>query len=104
MSLEVSIESHSAVFVARPEHGRPVTFVVEQRDVNVANTTRSYYWAKRIASRYVVGLKGSTGNGFSHHVSFDEACKRALSRARRYDKAYSVPRSVPATSREMRVA
>jgi hypothetical protein len=99
MSIDVTIESDRATFAARPPHGRPVTFVVEQRDVNVANPTRSYYWSKRIAPRFVVGLKGGNGNGFSHHTSFEEACKRALSRARRYDKAYSQPRGVIAASR-----
>jgi len=94
MSIEVTIDSDAAVLVARPPYGKPVTFVVEQRDVNVARPVRSYYLNKRIAPRFVVGLKGGNGDGFSHHTSFEEACKRAISRARRYDRAYSVPRGV----------
>lgn len=97
MSLDVSIDSDGATFAARPAYGKPVTFVVESREINVSRS--GYWYAKRVAPRFVVALKGSSGDGFSHHTSFDEACKRALSRARRYEKAYSQPRGVVAAER-----
>ena len=80
--------------MTQPEHGRPVTFVVTSRQVNVARAA----WGKRYETRYVVGLKGSGGNGFSHHTSFEVAVRHALARARRYELAYSRPRGLAATS------
>lgn len=91
MSIEVTYGEDSAEFVTRPEFGRPVTFVVTSRAINVAKATGSYVMPRR-ADRFVVGLKGSNGDGFSHHTTFDAACRSALHRARRYEKAYSVPR------------
>lgn len=95
MSISVDIGLREASFAVRPTHGKPVTFMVSERDINVARP-QTYYTAKRVAPRFVVHLKGSTGDGFSHHTSFEQACARALSRARRYDKAYSVERRVAA--------
>lgn len=89
------IDTHEATFATQPEHGRPVTFVVTSRTINVA---RYSAWGKRYETRYVVGLKGSDGNGFSHHTSFEVAVRNALSRAHRYVKAYSRPRGQAAAS------
>jgi hypothetical protein len=93
MSIEVMIDSDAAVLVARPPYGKPVTFVVEEREIDVARNTGSWY-QRRTARRFVVGLKGGTRTGFSHHTSFELAVTRAMSRARRYDRAYSVPRGM----------
>lgn len=87
----------TATIAVRPEYGHPVTFVIVDRTVNVARPTGSYVVPRR-ASRFVVALKGSTGAGFSAHTSFDAACKSALHRARRYDRAYSVPRGLAVAS------
>ncbi|HJR88951.1 MAG TPA: hypothetical protein VJ782_02195 [Aeromicrobium sp.] len=95
MSIDVVIEQDAATFAVRPPFGKPVTFVVTEKNVNVSRQTGSFV-ARREAPRFVVGLKGSHGNGFSHHTTFEAACSRALSRARRYDRAYSVPRRVAA--------
>ena len=95
MSIEAVIESDAATYAVRPEHGKPVTFVVAVRAVNVTRA-RWGYAPRRMADRFVVGLKGSDGPGFASHTSFEAACRSALSRARRYDRAYSVPRGVAA--------
>lgn len=93
MSLTVDIDLEHATFIAAPEFGRTITFEVRWREINVspANT----WGAKRIAGRWVVGLKGGNGHGFAQFTSFEKACRSALFRARRYDRAYSVPRCVP---------
>lgn len=96
MSFEARIDEHSAHIETRPEFGKPVTFVV-QRKVTEIGRGRGY-WSPRTDERYVVGLKGSSGSGFSQHKSFDTACRAALSRARRYHEAYSVPRGLRAVS------
>lgn len=92
-SIAVTYESESATFATRPPHGRPVTFVVIPREVNVTQS-RSSWSTARMATRYVVSLKGSTGSGFSHHTTYEAACKSALIRASRYVRAYSVPRGI----------
>jgi len=89
--MNVVVGEESATFRAEPEHGRPVTFCVSWRKVDVSNAKS---WRKKCNWRYVVHLIGSAGGGFSHHTSFEAACRSALSRARRYEKAYSRPRGV----------
>lgn len=96
--MNVTIETAHATFRAEPEHGRPVTFEVRLRSVNVAST--SGWYSRNMQTRYVVGLKGSDGQGFCQFASFEKACASALSRARRYEKAYSKPRGIAATSRQ----
>jgi hypothetical protein len=93
--MRVEYNEDSAEFATEPEHGKPVTFVVTSRRINVAKANGSY-WSKRYAGRFVVGLKGSAGDGFSHHSTFEAACKSALYRARRYERAYSTPRGLAA--------
>lgn len=90
--MNVTIETAHATFRAEPEYGRPVTFEVRLRSVNVS---QSRGWgSKNMQQRYVVGLLGSDGAGFAHFMSFEKACQSALSRASRYEKAYSRPRGV----------
>jgi hypothetical protein len=91
--MNVVIETAHATFRAEPEYGRPVTFEVRVRTVNVSQHSG---WSRNMQSRYVVGLKGSDGAGFAHFMSFEKACQSALSRARRYEKAYSRPRGLQA--------
>lgn len=93
--IEATITEDGAVYAVRPDHGKPVTFVVTLRNIDVSNRNGSY-WSKRFADRFVVGLKGSTGHGFSHHTTLEAACRSAHYRARRYERAYSVPRGVAA--------
>lgn len=88
--IAVEFEEKRAEAVVSPTFGRRVVFVVEWRQLDVGVSHR------RLSYRYVVGLKGSTGQGFSHHTRFDDACSRLLSRARRYDRAYSKPRGLAA--------
>ncbi|HKY58338.1 MAG TPA: hypothetical protein VJL80_09895 [Aeromicrobium sp.] len=95
MNIDVTINENTAEYVVRPTHGRPVTFVVEFRTAIISGA-RSVYRRSQSGNRYVVGLKGSTGAGFSTHTSFEAACRSALSRARKYAKAYSIPRGVAA--------
>lgn len=90
-ALEVSYEEDGATFVARPTYGKPVVFEVARRRAPVGKPS----WGRQsVEIRYVVQLRGSSGAGFSTHISYDAACKSALSRARRYEKAYSVPRGL----------
>ncbi len=89
MSIEVTYEEDRATFATRPEYGKPVTFEVRFRSAVVG---RSGWGGARKAGRYVVGLKGSDGNGFAHFTTFEAACRSALSRARRYERAFSKPR------------
>jgi hypothetical protein len=90
MSLDVTFEADIAHFAARPEHGKPVVFEVRFREIAVGND--SGWGRRRKAGRYVVGLKGSDGAGFANFTTFEAACRSALSRARRYERAYSKPR------------
>lgn len=94
MSLHFEVDGERATIQTRPEYGRPVTFEVRRRKVKVGGG--GYWTPPRAEQRYVVGLKGSDGDGFSTHLSFETACSRALSRARRYEQAYSKPRGVMA--------
>ena len=80
--------SREAGAIVSAEFGKGVVFVVEWRLCDVGARHRRMEW------RYVLGLKGSTGQGFSHYMSFDRACSALLSRARRYDRAYSKPRGL----------
>ena len=90
--MNATIETAYATFRAEPEHHRPVTFEVRLQRVDVS---RDRAWrVKNLQERYVVGLKGSAGSGFAHFVSFEKACQAALSRARRFEKAYSKPRGL----------
>lgn len=89
--MNVVIETAYATFRAEPQYGRPVTFEVREREVDVASRNS---WRKNVQTRYVVGLKGSDGGGFAHFISFEKACASALSRCRRFEKAYSEPRGV----------
>lgn len=91
--MNVVIEKTEATFRAEPEYGRPVTFEVRSRLVDVSRTG----WRRNMQERYVVGLKGSDGQGFAQFVSFERACSAALSRARRYERAYSRPRGIQRT-------
>jgi hypothetical protein len=88
VSIEVEINESDATFIVDPEHGHRVVFEVRWRRPKGAAT-----------ERFVVGLKGSDGEGFSAHVLFDRACRSALWRARRYQKAFSKPREIPARMR-----
>lgn len=90
--IDVVINETDALFVADPEHGNRVVFEVCQRQIQTSQSQ----WSHRVAERFVVQLKGSTGNGFGQFVSFEKACRSALWRARRYERAYSVPRSARA--------
>jgi hypothetical protein len=77
MSLDVSIQpDDSATLTVRSPLGQRVTFDVRQRRIRGAGT-----------ERFIVGLKGSDGAGFSQHNTFDTAFRAALSRARRYDRS-----------------
>lgn len=98
--MNVVIETAHATFRAEPEHGRPVTFEVRLRTVDVSSD-RNYWRSKNMQARYVVGLLGSDGAGFAQFASFEKACSAALSRARRYEKAYSVQRGVIVRRREV---
>lgn len=93
MSMDVEIETAHALLAVRPPHGRPVTFEVRLRSVKIGASS----WSRSRADRYVVGLKGSDGDGFSTHVSFEAACRAALRRARTYHAAYERPRGVAAS-------
>lgn len=90
--ITVSYSDRSAEFVVEPEHGRRVVFTVEERTIDLRDVHGG--WGHRPVRRFVVGLKGSRGVGFSHHMTFELACHRALVRANRYDKAYAVPRGL----------
>lgn len=85
MTLDVSIgPDDSATFTVSSPLGQRVTFDVRYRSVQVG---RGGWAGKSYGTRYVVGLKGSDGQGFSAHNDFEVACRAALSRARRYEKA-----------------
>jgi hypothetical protein len=86
-SIETRYEEDEARIRVVPEHGKAITFVVDRRRAPV---TRSL----ACETRYVVGLRGSGGNGFSTHTSYEAACRSALSRATRYGKAYAKARGV----------
>lgn len=92
MSLEVEINEQHATYAVDPEHGARVVFEVRYREVNISRSR----W-RNLKDRYVVGLKGSDGDGFAHFTSFEKACRSALYRARRYEKAYSKPRGTRQT-------
>lgn len=91
--IDVQIETAHAVAIVTPPHGRPVTFEVRLRDLSWRGRDG---WTRHAKSAYVVGLKGSDGSGFGHHYKFERAVASMLYRARRYEKAYSVPRGVAA--------
>ena len=101
--MNVNIETAYATFRAEPEHGRPVTFEVRLRTVNVSSD-RSYWRSRNMRDRYVVGLKGSDGAGFCQFTSFEKACASALSRANRYERAYSKSRGIAARARTVGAA
>lgn len=94
--MNVVIDQDVATFRAEPEYGRPVTFEVRHREVDV----RRGGWGRNMQPRFVVALLGSDGQGFAHFVSFEKACASALSRATRYERAYSKPRGIQCTLRE----
>lgn len=96
--IEVEVNDQDATFVVEPEHGRRVVFEVRHREVHVSRRTSGIYMGTP-RLRWVVGLKGSDGDGLSAHSSFERALRSALWRARRYERAYSVPRGVPAPMR-----
>jgi hypothetical protein len=85
MSLDVNIGTDNyATFTVSSPLGQRVTFDVRFRSVRIG----SGGWSGNAHGvRYVVGLKGSDGQGFSAHTTFEIACRAALSRARRYEKA-----------------
>jgi hypothetical protein len=85
VSLNVSIQpDDTATFTVSSPLGQRVTFDVRFRSVQIG---RSGWGGRTYGERYVVGLKGSDGDGFSAHTSFEVACRAALSRARRYEKS-----------------
>lgn len=85
MSLDVAIQpDDTATFTVSSPLGQRVTFDVRFRRVQIG---RGGWSGKSYGERYVVGLKGSDGDGFSAHTSFDVACRAALSRARRYERS-----------------
>jgi len=92
MSIVATYEEDGALFVVEPEYGCRVVFEVSRRRAPVG--PRSTWGTQRCESRYVVGLKGSNGNGFSTHVSYEAACKAARIRAQKYERAYSRPRGL----------
>jgi hypothetical protein len=79
--VNVVFDADYASVTAEPAHGRAVTFEVRFRKVSVSRSPR-----------YVVGLKGSDGDGFAHFTTFDRACRSAMWRARRYERAFDKPR------------
>lgn len=93
MSMDVDINTEDACVIVSPDYGRRVTFEVRRRTIDISSGDS---WRSNRKSRFVVGIKGSEGRGFSHHVSFEAAIKSVLYRARRYDKAYSKPRGIQA--------
>lgn len=77
MSLDVSIQpDDTATLTVSSPLGQRVTFDVRER-----------YVRGRGPKRFIVGLKGSDGEGFSAHKTFDTAFRSALSRARQYDRS-----------------
>lgn len=92
MSVEMTIDGERTVIYARPDHGRPIAFLVEPRFVKIS-------WSRydqRRETRYVVGLKGNHDTVFSRHVTEEAAQRACLRRATKYDRAYSVPRGLAA--------
>lgn len=81
--IEVAIDQGHARARVAPEHGRPVTFDVRFRPIDVGVSRRN------IQDRFVVGLLGSDGDGFAHFTKFETAVASMLSRANRYHRAYS---------------
>lgn len=77
-------EDHALIKVVPEEPGKPVTFEVRYRTVRIWNGWNYYH-----PSAYVVGLKGSDGEGFSHHYTFEKAVQAVFIRARRYERAYA---------------
>lgn len=96
MSMDVQIDDTHATFRVQPDHGRAVTFEVRLREVDIRT---GQGWRRNMQRRYVVGLLGSDGAGFAHFLSFEKACSAALSRARRYERAYAKPRGVQVRAR-----
>lgn len=92
--MNVTIDTAHATFRAEPLHGRPVTFEVTLREIDVRQ--RRTAWGRNMQQRYVVQLKGSTGDGFAHFTSFEAACRSALARARKYERAFDKPRGIAA--------
>lgn len=95
MSIEVTFDAERAEAVVDPAYGRRVVFVVERRTVR---TGKRNHWYQPQANRWVVGLRGSQTDGFSSHSTYEGACTSLLSRARRYERAYSVPRGLQAVA------
>lgn len=93
--IDVEIGTGYACAIVEPEHGRRVVFEVRLRSLKVRRQS-GWPYTRDTGNVYVVGLKGSDGEGFAHHHSFERAVQGMLSRARRYAKAYSVPRGVAA--------
>ena len=90
--MNADIGDDYATFRAEPIYGRAVTFEVRQRQIDVR---RDRGWGGRnLQPRFVVGLKGSDGDGFAHFTTFEKACRAALSRASRYERAYDKPRGI----------
>ena len=89
--IEVDINEKDATFVVTPDHGRRVVFDVRYRMVPIRRC-ESGVFGGTLRLRWVVGLKGSDGDGLAAHTDFEKACRSALWRARRYERAYSVPR------------
>jgi len=92
LPIEATIDAQHATFRVTPPHGRPVTFEVALRRVDVTRSHSGYYQT-RFADRYVVQMLGSWGSGFGTFTSFDAAVRSCLHRARRYARAYSVERA-----------
>jgi len=90
MSIDMTVDSDSTIVYARPPYGRPIAFMVELRRVKISKSR----WDNRRETRYVVTLKGNREAEFSRHLTQEAAQKACLSRARKYDRAYSVPRGL----------
>lgn len=90
MTLDMFEEDGNTVIYARPEHGRPIAFLVEARIVKISHSR----WDHRRESRWVVTLRGNRDAELSRHLTEENALRAALRRARKYDTAYSVPRGL----------
>ena len=86
----MTIDGERTVIYARPDHGRPIAFLVEPR-----TTSHACYGT---VTRYIVGLAGNHDTMFSRHVTEEAAQRACLRRAMRYDRAYSVPRGLAAVA------
>ena len=93
MSIEMTVDANETVVFARPAHGRPIAFMVENRTVRIGSA-----WSRRDERRWVVTLRGNREAEFSRHLTEEAAQRACLRRARKYDTAYAVPRGLAVAS------